>query len=318
MTTSLPAAFAVRDSVSTISAGTGIEKSCAQVSFPERSFLQSGEICRRQFLKMERRGGKARFYASLAGIFAKLRLYPLAMKCFFHSAEKNGMTADSLYDENEVRFTYDDSLKIVQNGFLRGSPPDKSLPVEVQSFIGPFTRNDTTVRPVAYAVILHIKQPVTGRRKVFNRPAKVGHTFITLIVYNSDSTSISRSFGFYPKKDHLFSATPIFPATKSVFKDDAEHEWDELVARFVPGKKFERVLKVIQRYEGHRYNLNKNNCTDFGLSIALEAGISISDTRGSWFLGRGNNPGSAGQSVIEGKVTNADTNDRSGLLILTP
>jgi hypothetical protein len=100
-----------------------------------------------------------------------------------------------------------------------------------------------------------------------------------------------------------------------VFKDDALHDWDEAIGKFISRKRFEKIIRLIAHYENREYHLGKNNCTDFGLYAAAVAGIAIKYTYGSWPLGSGNNPASAGQSILEGKFTNADTQDKQGLLI---
>lgn len=138
--------------------------------------------------------------------------------------------------------------------------------------------------------------------------------FITLIKFNRDSGYVSRTFGFYPEKDNLLSATPIMPTSTSVFKDDEGHDWDEMVGKFISKRRFRKILRMVKQYSRSKYNLNKNNCTDFGLCVAAIAGIKIEDTRGSWPLGSGNNPASAGQSILEGKVE--DTDESRELLIL--
>jgi hypothetical protein len=276
-----------------------------------------------------------KFYYHMANIFARLRMYSLAMKCYFKTQQVEDVHTDAPLTDSvaldssriaDIRPVF--SLANLQrdtavSGLLAINKTDeqmlaadsdsykyagrevKSQPVQLANIIDPF---DDGKKASAYALLIHISQPVSGKRRIFVKLSKVGHTFITLIKYNADSTSVSRSFGFYPKKEHFLSASPLFPTTGSVFKNDAQHSWDETVGKFISERRFKRILKVIKQYDQKNYNLNKNNCTDFGLSLAGTAGISILYTRGSWPLGRGNNPASAGQSVLEGKVLNMDNN----------
>ncbi|SDP01022.1 hypothetical protein SAMN05428975_0005 [Mucilaginibacter sp. OK268] len=276
-----------------------------------------------------------KFYYHMANIFARLRMYSLAMKCYFKTLQvederigtrlTDSVAVDSSYTaDNKPTFT---QINLQDNASIAGllainkadeqmlaadsgnyDYPDreiKSPPTQLVNIIDPF---DDGKKASAYALLIHISQPVSGKRRIFVKLSKVGHTFITLIKYNADSTSVSRSFGFYPKKDHFLSATPLFPTTGSVFKNDELHGWDETVGKFISERRFKRILKVIKQFDQKNYNLNRNNCTDFGLSLASTAGISILYTNGSWPLGRGNNPASAGQSVLEGKVLNTDNN----------
>jgi hypothetical protein len=168
-----------------------------------------------------------------------------------------------------------------------------------------------------YAVLVEVKQPVPGKRKSFTHINNVGHMFITLIKYNKDRSTVCRSFGFYPRKSTLFSATPFRPHSPSVFKNDAGHDWDEAAGKFISARRFRKIVEIMRSCEGSVYDLNHNNCTDFGLAIARLGGIGIADAAGHWPLGRGNNPGSAGQSLLEGKVSNLDEEDTTPLFVST-
>ncbi|QXV64144.1 hypothetical protein INP83_13690 [Mucilaginibacter sp. 21P] len=247
-----------------------------------------------------------------ANLFARLKLYPLAMKCFFKTLQKDKKLKDNeeaaAVDSLEIDTsqntdlpinTKDDSLAYVQSLQVRS---DKSKRTTYENISGTF--NDGK-QAVAYALLFHVKQPSPGKKKV-HVLAYTGHTYITLIKYNTDSTYVSCSFGFYPKKDHLFSATPWFPSTSSQFKNDAGHKWDEIIGKFISRKSFEKILKLTKEYNDVDYHLSYNNCTDFSLQAAGVAGISISNTDGKWFMGHGNNPGVTGQSILQGGYGTTD------------
>ena len=74
-------------------------------------------------------------------------------------------------------------------------------------------------------------------------------------------------------------------------------------------------MEVIKNYDHLAYNLNRNNCTDFGLTLASIGGISITETQGTWPLGKGNNPANAGQSLLEGKFRNTDPDYHNPLFV---
>lgn len=250
-----------------------------------------------------------KFYYHLANVFARLRLYPIAMKCFFKAIRINNISADSLSlpvaglsNSPYGSFSFsskDDSIVDKKALILKTKPSHKkSKRTNFQQIISNFNDGKNAM---AYALLFHVKQPAPGKRKIFVW-VNTGHTFITLIKYNTDSTYASASFGFYPDKDHLLSASPIFPTSSSTFKDDATHLWDEVLGKFISKRKFERILQLTRDFEGMEYNLNRQNCTDFGLQAASLAGIHIADTFGKWPLGRGNNPAITGQSILMGKV----------------
>lgn len=286
-------------------------------------------------LKDTRSGSK--LYLHMATAFARLKLYPLVMKCYF----KTILPYDDIYKEGHfIKQSSNDSTTSLQQkdadssvdvtGLLAINNRDslllktdsdfynhdrkevKSRAIPEYDIVSPFNDGKTAVK---YAMLIHIQQPVSGKPKVFVKINRVGHTFITLIKYNSDSTYVARSFGFYPQKDNILSATPIFPSSTSEFKNDKMHDWDEVIGKFISKRRFQKVLDLVKQYDHEKYNLNKNNCTDFGLNAAVISGINISGTAGKWPLGHGNNPGNTGQSVLQGKVTNADTGNKDDLFI---
>ena len=261
--------------------------------------------------------GDKKAYTRMADLFARLKLYPLAMKCYlktlpvisqnttgkFYLDESDA--TDSLSTENETLNLNlkDDSLFNQKAQWLDNHVNEsKSEAIGSQKIAEAFNDGKNAI---AYALLFHVKQPVPGKRKVFHW-INTGHTFVTLIKYNDDSTSVTRSFGFYPKKDNILSATPLLPTTSSTFKDDGGHNWDELVGKFISRHKFKRILKLVSQFGETDYQLSSNNCTDFAMSAAIIAGIYISNTKAKWPLGKGNNPGSAGQSIITDQILTDD------------
>jgi hypothetical protein len=283
----------------------------------------------RRLIPDSRRGYK--LFTNLARFSARLKLYPLAMKFYNKAGEyrKNtllswyrapvsegvvdgggaeGAEGTSLLDSATCSYLQNlDALSSLAASLKAGSPP-----VQVCDLRESFNDGKTAV---SYALILHDKQPVPGKRRSFTHINNVGHMFITLIKYNADGSFTARSFGFYPHKKNIFSATPLHVRSPSVFKDDALHDWDESIGKFISTARFEKILDLLARYDHATYNLNRNNCTDFGLDVASLGGISIADTRGTWPLGKGNNPANAGQSMLEGKFRNADAGDREPLFV---
>jgi len=251
---------------------------------------------------------RRKFYYHLAGVFAHLKLYPLAMKCFLKTRPDEGgqiISTDTseLNDADLAISSRDDSAVNRQTPYVKNGSEIKSKRTDNAHILQLFNDGKTAI---AYAMLFHVKQPVPGKRRIF-KWAYTGHTFITLIKYNADSTYVSASFGFYPVKDGLLSATPLSPGTSSTFKDDSEHQWDEVLGKFISRKRFEKILALTSGYAHVNYNLNNNNCTDFGIRAASIAGIKVMETTGKWPLGSGNNPGVTGESILKGKFTDTDT-----------
>lgn len=225
-----------------------------------------------------------RLFGDLARVSARMRLYPIAMRCYFNSRhDDDGLPADSVW--------------------YRERTLSPSQPIPADTICAAFRDGKEAT---AFALLVHVQQPSPGRRRIFVRLGNVGHTFITLIKYNKDNSIVCRSFGFYPRKTHRLSATPVAPSAPGMVKDDGRHDWNEIAGKFITVRQFHRIIKVLRSYGNTLYNLNDNNCTDFGLSIAQIGGIDIRNTRGRWPLGGGNNPACAGQSILEGTVAMDD------------
>jgi tetratricopeptide (TPR) repeat protein len=279
-------------------------------------------------------------YYNFAIVFARLKQYSYALKCFFKTdyvyqqtffkrkrkkffqldttgsfhtsittkrniaedSVSNNPFSDAVIDETILRI---DTVSVINNPIKEESPYN-----DFENIIAAF--NDGK-QAFSYALMIHVKQPVPGKANIFVKLSKVGHTFITLTKFNADGTEVSRTFGFYPEKDNPLSATPLMPSTNSAFKDDVLHDWDEVIAKYISQNKFEKILAFINETGNKRYNLNHNNCTDFALKIGAIANIEIKDTKGFWPLGRGNNPATTGQSILRGKFTNLETASQRGL-----
>ncbi|MFD0764329.1 hypothetical protein ACFQZI_05660 [Mucilaginibacter lutimaris] len=248
-----------------------------------------------------------------ANLFARLKMYPLAMKCFFKTidkANKKARKSEAKHNDNDDDdddFTIadlpinakDDSLLNIQAEVLKRS---KSKYTNYKRIASTFNDGKATE---AYALLFHVKQPVSGKPQVF-KFSNTGHTFITLIKYNADSTYVSCSFGFYPKKEKILFATPWDPSAEGQLKDDASHQWDEVVGKFISKKSFERILNLTKKYGDLDYHLSNNNCTDFCLQAASMAGLNITNTKDKWPLGYGSNPATTGQSILNGGYNNTD------------
>jgi tetratricopeptide (TPR) repeat protein len=279
-------------------------------------------------------------YYNLAIVLCRLKDYTDAIKCFYRTgflyqqtvfrrkrkqtfsmdtsnvAYPINVSEDSILDKDVARTIFTDSLidatmsnrdtaQMMDNPLLEESPV-----ADYKDIINAFRDNK---HAFAYAVLVHIKQPIPGRKDIFVKLNRVGHTFITLVKFNSDSSVVTKSFGFYPVKGGFLTATPIIPSSASEIRNDSLHDWDEIIGKFISAGRFENILTFISGAAGKTYNLNHNNCTDFGLKIASLANITITDTKNHWPLGYGNNPATTGQSILRGKYRNEDTQSQHGL-----
>lgn len=279
-------------------------------------------------------------YYNLAVVLAHMKQYPLAMEAFnnakniipdfslkrkrgkyrvidssLHFSRVSDFLNSSDLEELQSNKELDDAILSIDTAKIQEQLSyEESIPVVLDSVLNAF---EDGKKASTYALAIHIKQPISGKKKLFSHFTDVGHMFITLIKYNDDESVVSRTFGLYPETGFLFSATPLFPKTEPLYKNDSKHNWDEMLGKFISAEQFNRILEYIDQTGNIPYDLNTNNCSDFALMIATIAGIEISDTWGKWPLGSGNNPAYAGQSVLAAKYKNYATNSREGLLACT-
>jgi len=242
---------------------------------PNRKLLLSYALSLDNSIRVDNQRYSRKVYVGLANLFARLRLYPMVMKCFLKSTlrdssrdqtgnfvedasngeqsnkdspeqrpESDTISKNGIKVAGAMAINYKDSILLKNdNGYFNHCSKEiVSKPLVSREILSPFDDGKPAVK---YALLVHIQQPKSGRRKIFIKLRKVGHTFITLIKYNADSTYIARTFGFYPKKDHFLSATPIFPSSSSVFKDDELHDWDEVVGKFISKRRFQKILQLV-------------------------------------------------------------------------
>lgn len=288
---------------------------------------------------------KSHFYYNCAVIFAHLENYPLAMACFqrtgdrvpqfsFKKKHKRFTLVDTVLRFNEApyKMNQEEEDAAIQTGlftdkglfeifkgldslqFMSLSVSTDSEPIDIDTVLAGF---EDGKKAIAYALVLHTKQPVSGKKKVYTSLSNVGHMFVTLIKYNLDESVVCQTLGLYPQPGFLVSANPLFPKTEPLFKNDAGHSWDEMLGKFLDESSFNQLLDYISNNADRPYHLNSNNCSDFALSLAAIAGIEIENTIGSWPLGRGKNPGCTGQSILSGKFSNKETGGQKGLLAVT-
>jgi hypothetical protein len=260
-----------------------------------------------------------------ANLFARLKLYPLAMKCFFKTIDRENKkakkNADKLADNDDDDVNPGELAINAKDDSLLSIQAEKSKTKSKYTNYKRISNTFNDGKPaIAYALLFHVKQPISGKPKVFVF-SNTGHTFITLIKYNADSTYVSCSFGFYPKNEKILFATPWDPSSASQFKNDAGHKWDEVIGKFISKRSFEKILTLTKKYGDLEYHLSNNNCTDFCLQAATLAGLSIPETKAKWPLGYGSNPGTTGQSLMDGKYNNTDSQPSANIfksLNITP
>lgn len=134
----------------------------------------------------------------------------------------------------------------------------------------------------------------------------VGHTFISI-----SQNGIIRTLGYYPMPNTINPAAGNITST-SLLRNNENHHYDVSASISITGTQLSTIINNITSYSS-TYNLNTNNCTDFGISLSNSVGMNISDTSGTWpFGGNGSNPGNLGQDIRKLNNSNASINNLGG------
>jgi hypothetical protein len=150
-------------------------------------------------------------------------------------------------------------------------------------------------------VTIYVDQPSPNSRSTWSGIAldpDVGHTFIGI-----EQGGTTRFFGFYPT-DGVNPFTS--PSDNSSLVDDGGHAYDVKIEIPVNSSQLTDVINLAKNRPSI-YNLNSYNCTDFGIAVAIAAGISLQDTNGTWPGGGGSNPGDLGEDIRSSSFSSSVT-----------
>lgn len=164
------------------------------------------------------------------------------------------------------------------------------------------------------SLTIYVDQPISGERITYTdangntgssidkESINVGHTFIGLKRGN-----VNRSFGFYPSD----GVKPFSPEVGGSILNDASHPYDVSLTINISSSQLNQIINHVKSYNKN-YNLNDNNCSDFGLGIFDILNLPLPDTRGSWPFGGGTNPGDLGEDIRNMTTGNGMSKDTDG------
>ena len=156
---------------------------------------------------------------------------------------------------------------------------------------------------------LYIDQPLANSSDSWAGPATdpdVGHTFIAI-----EQNGIKRVLGYYPSE----GVNPFYnPSEIREWINDGGHKYDVSISKNISSSQLTQIIDEIKNYS-QTYNLNSNNCTDFGMKVAGKAGITLPSAYGSWPGGGGDNPGKLGQIVRNQTINNTTKNLNGGVAV---
>jgi len=152
---------------------------------------------------------------------------------------------------------------------------------------------------------IYVDQPVENSSDTWSGSASspdVGHTFISI-----SQNGITRTLGFYPDGG---IKPKISNDANGILVDDSEHPYDVSASRNISAGQLTSLLTSIESY-GIDYNLEHNNCSDFGLFMVNQRGFNLSDSSGNWPGGSGTNLGNLGQD-LRSDTTSGTTISKAG------
>jgi len=75
---------------------------------------------------------------------------------------------------------------------------------------------------------------------------------------------------------------------------------------------FNEIIGKSIEIENENYNLNSNNCTNFGLDIVNSVGFGLPNSQGNWGFWSGSNPGDLGEDLKTYSNNSATLIDSAG------
>ena len=136
---------------------------------------------------------------------------------------------------------------------------------------------------------IYVDEPNPGTGNV-KKGLNVGHTFIGITQGQNQYT-----YGFYPNVPGIRTiGNGNFP---SVLGKDDGHTFSISFSAEISPEQLQKIVELSQKSYGRQYNLSYSNCTDFAISVANLANITLPYCKGTWIGGGGSAPGVLGKAL---------------------
>ena len=136
---------------------------------------------------------------------------------------------------------------------------------------------------------IYVDEPNPGTGNV-KKWINVGHTFIGITQGENQYT-----YGFYPNVPGIRTiGNGNFP---SVLGKDDGHTFSVSFSAEISPEQLQKIVELSQKSYGRQYNLSYSNCTDFAISVANLANITLPYCKGTWTGGGGSAPGVLGKAL---------------------
>ena len=151
---------------------------------------------------------------------------------------------------------------------------------------------------------IYVDEPNPGTGNV-KKGLNVGHTFIGITQGQNQYT-----YGFYPNVPGIRTiGNGNFP---SVLGKDDGHTFSISFSAEISPEQLQKIVELSQKSYGRQYNLSYSNCTDFAISVANLANITLPYCKGTWIGGGGSAPGVLGKALRDSSTFKNKVNTNGG------
>ena len=151
---------------------------------------------------------------------------------------------------------------------------------------------------------IYVDEPNPGTGDV-KKGINVADTFIGITHGQNQYT-----YGFYPNVPGY--KTLANDNVGSVLGKDNEHIFSVSISAEVTPEQLQKIIELSQKSYTRQYNLSYSNCTDFAISVANLANITLPYCKGTWTGGGGSAPGVLGKALRDSSTFKNKINTDGG------
>ena len=151
---------------------------------------------------------------------------------------------------------------------------------------------------------IYVDEPIPGTGEVV-KGLNVGHTFIGITQGENQYT-----YGFYPNVPGYKTVTN--DNFSSVLGKDDRHTFSVSFSAEISPEQLQKIIDLSKKSYGRQYNLSYSNCTDFAISVANLANITLPYCKGTWKGGGGSAPGVLGNALRNSPAFKGKINTSGG------
>ena len=151
---------------------------------------------------------------------------------------------------------------------------------------------------------IYVDEPNPGTGNV-KKWINVGHTFIGITQGEKQYT-----YGFYPNVPGY--RTIGNNDVSSVLGKDDRHTFSVSFSTEISPEQLQKIIELSEKSYDRQYNLSYSNCTDFAISVAKLANITLPYCKGTWTGGGGSAPGVLGKALRDSSTFKNKINTSGG------